>query len=273
MLRISWSQIRTHSECHQKSYLYRKGKRPSLADQRNFFPGTVTDRVVRHWLDDKSREPNQMPGMVRTVITEELERIRDDGGVVLFKNTTDLEKIQEDCIEAVTKIEPHLRKWVTPFRFKADVRFDAPFRVPNALDESEYVFLIGYMDILVLDNKDQFWVHDVKHTKNTSYWKKTLGQLDFYDLALFSMYGKHTAGTTLMQPLCKKELFPHKVTEENSRAIAKRVVDYAQDIWSNEKTPVEKKSGVCAYCDVKASCAVFKAKERNGKHYISLSER
>lgn len=50
VMRISWSQLRTHEECKQRGFLQRTGHKSVLDNQRVFFPGTVTDRVVRDWL-------------------------------------------------------------------------------------------------------------------------------------------------------------------------------------------------------------------------------
>ena len=54
-LRLSWSQLRTHDECNQKSFLMRSGKRSKVTDLRNFFHGMVVDRAMRDWLNNPMR--------------------------------------------------------------------------------------------------------------------------------------------------------------------------------------------------------------------------
>lgn len=257
MLKVSWSGLRTHEECKQKGFLVRTGKRATLEDTRNFFPGNVTDRVVRYWLaDDPEHNIGKMPEMVSEIIDREREKILADGGVMKWKDREDRNNVEKDCIEAVTKIEPSLLKYVIPFEYQPDFEFQAPVTVPHPDGGMESVMLIGFMDIIVHDDKDRWWVWDVKHTRDDGYWRKTIGQLGFYDLAVELMFGKPTIRTGLFQPLCKKTVLPYTPSIESRSQLMQRIVGMANDIWKGDKTPrIDNK--LCTYCSVRHACSKF----------------
>lgn len=256
-LNISWSGIRTHEECKQKGYLKRQRKSATLENTRNYFPGNITDRVVRDWLlNDPRNNPGIMPDMVDSIIDREKAKIEAEGGVMKWRDSKDREKVREDCIEAVTKIEPALQKLVVPFRFRPDFKFKAPIDVPHPNGGVETINLIGFMDIIVHDDKDRWFVWDVKHTRDDSYWRKTVGQLGFYDLAVTVLFGQPTQNTGLLQPLCKQEVLPYQNTEERRAQLMQRVVGMAQDIWRDDKTP-RADTKHCGFCEVRHACTKF----------------
>lgn len=220
VMRISWSGLRTHEECKQKGYLSRTGKGATLDNKRNFLPGTVTDRVVRSWLeDDPAANQGVMPDMVADMLDAGWKKIltMPDGtpekGIVRWRDPGDQAKVKAECIEAVTKIEPLLMQYVVPFEYQPDFRFDAPLLLEHPDGGYEQVLLIGYMDILVRDNQGRWMVWDVKHTKDEGYWRKTVGQLGFYDFAIELLFGSPTLRTGLMQPLCKSVIKPYQPSQ------------------------------------------------------------
>lgn len=264
-LRISWSGLRTHEECRQKGYLTRTGKKAPLDDQRVFFAGNVTDRTVRDWLqDDPWNNPGLMPHMVNDIIDKQLDYIRNGDpskkvppGVMRWKDANDRDTVREECIRAVTRIEPLLEKFVLPHKFQADVRFDAPLQLPHPAGGHETVTLIGFMDILVYDEVNDRWhVHDVKHTKDDSYWRKTIAQLGYYDLAVLLMHGKPTSLNSLMQPLCKNTMVPFKPSEQSRTELLARISAMANDIWRDKRDPKQGNAG-CGFCVVKHACEKF----------------
>lgn len=269
-LRISWSGLRTHEECKQKGHLQRLGKRSNLENTRNFFPGTVTDRVVRDWLRD---DPNNNPGMMAEMVSEYIDRekktIAEEGGVMLWKDSRDRADVEKACREAVTKIEPALMKFVVPYEYQPDFKFTAPVTVPHPDGGMETIHLIGYMDIIVRDDKGRWWVWDVKHTKDDAYWRKTVGQLSFYDLAVELMFGQPTVRTGLLQPLCKKPVLPYDVTPDKRSQLMQRVVGMANDIWTGEVEPrIDNK--LCNYCPVKHACPKFQPVVIDGKRRMAF---
>lgn len=270
-LRISWSGLRTHEECKQKGFLTRTGKKATLEDTRNFFPGNVTDRVVRDWLNgDPEHNQGMMPEMVAAVIDREREKILSDGGVMKWKDREDRSRVEKDCIEAVTKIEPALLKYVVPFEYQPDFKFQAPVTLPHPDGGMESVLLIGFMDIIVRDDKGRWWVWDVKHTRDDGYWRKTVGQLGFYDLAVELMFGQPTIRTGLLQPLCKKPVLPYAPSQDSRSQLMQRVVGMANDIWRDDKTP-RVDNTLCTWCPVRHACSKFApVVQEDGKRRISF---
>jgi len=270
MLWISWSSLRTHSECKQKGHLHRQKKRASLNDVRNFFPGTITDRVVRDWLeDDPTEKQGAMPSMVDAVMEREEQNIAEGRGVLKWRDATDKARVREECITAVTKIEPVLNKFVVPFDYKADYSFKVPMAVPHPAGGTEKILLTGFMDIYVQDHDGNYWVFDVKHTKDNGYWRKTRGQLTFYDLAVFIEQGKQTKGTALFQPLCSEPVKGFRISEESKSQMIGRISEMAWDIWSEDHTP-RSDTSMCGFCDVKHACSKFKPTMSKGKRLAPM---
>lgn len=281
-LRLSWSQLRVHEECKQKGHLSRQRKRATLSDTRNYFPGNVTDRVVRDWLNNGDYTPGSLAPMVAEVMDREEKNIREgkpdpdpkkhvEPQLLKWRDREDKMAVFKECTEAAEKIEPALQKFVVPYNFQPDYRFDAPLEIPHPRGGRETVLLIGYMDILVQDNNGNWWVFDVKHTKDKTYWRKTIGQLTFYDLAIFLTQGKPTSGTALFQPLTQPRIHPHKVNDQDRVQMMQRFTAMARDIWNEDHAPKQSNAG-CNYCDFKHACAKFKpVTDIRGRKRVSLS--
>lgn len=272
MLRISWSRLRTHEECKQRGALTRSGKEPAISNSRNFFPGTVTDLVVRDWLaGEPEKNLGRMPDMVDQVMHKALEEEKERGRVVLFKHAADWAEIEKDCKEAVTNIEPLLIEHVLPNDYQVDFRFKAPLGIPNAQDELEYVQIRGAMDIIVRDPvTGEFDVWDVKHTRDKGYWRKTVGQLSFYDLAVFAMFGQDARRVGLLQPLTPEPFFPYELDDGRRSQLLQRVIAYSQDLWAENFEPNGKPSE-CSFCDVKFACSKFKpVRDAKGKKILEF---
>lgn len=271
MIRLSWSQLRNAQECKQKRYLAVSGARKQARDQRLFLPGNVTDRVVRNWLkNDPNNHKGEMPDMVSAMVNEVREEILEKGERIAWKrDIEDRKNIEKDCIEAVTKIEPALLKYVTPFEYEADFRFDAPLILPRRDGTKELINLIGFMDILVRDDQGRMHVFDVKHTKDSSYWRKTIGQLTFYDLATQLIFKQKTHTTGLFQPLCPKPIYPYQVTDQLRSEMYQRIVKVTNDIWNNDNTP-NKDNKFCGNCEMRNACPKFAPVLKDGKKRVSF---
>jgi hypothetical protein len=259
-LRLSWSSLRTHEECKQKAKLQREKKRATLENTRAFFPGTVVDRVVRDWLaDDPYSNAGMMPEMVETIMLREKESI-DEGsqGVLAWKQIGDKTKIIKDCQEAVTKIEGDLNRLVLPYQFEPDHRFEAPMLMPHPDGGMDRVILNGYIDILVFDPDTNTWrIYDVKMTRDNGYWRKTVGQLTFYDLAIDSIFDGSVSEVALLQPLCKEPVKDYPLTDGVRSQIMQRIASMAFDVWSGDDEP-RRDMKICNFCNVKHSCPKFK---------------
>jgi len=256
-LRISWSRLRSHMECKQKGHLQRTGKQASMENQRVFFPGTVTDRVVRDWLADNPYEnAGLMPEMVESVVMREQENIEKEGKQLRWKDANDRDSIIRDCQLAVKKIEPSLERLVLPYEYDVDFGFKAPIRLPHPAGHQETVVLIGFMDIIVRREPDKWAVYDVKHTKDNSYWKKTRGQLSFYDLAVDTMFENPTFEVGLLQPLCDETERMFELGDDERGILLKHVTTMAEDIWLENFEP-DAPLSACTFCNVKHACSRF----------------
>lgn len=254
-LYISWSSLRVHETCKERGFHQRSGRKPSIDNVRVFFPGTVTDRVVRDWLENDP-SPGLMPDMVEDVVDREWKTIQDEGGTIAWKNPGDRAQVIADCREAVTKIEPVLQRLVLPYEYQADFGFKAPLLIPHPGGGYEHIVLRGYMDIIVRSAVDKWWVWDVKHTRDSSYWRKTKGQTIFYDLACEILFGVGTQAVGLLQPLADPEVKAFKVTTAERMQMLQRIIGMARDVW-NEEHPPRKDSSECHFCNVKHACSKF----------------
>jgi len=264
-----------HEECKQKGYLKRTGKKASLSNTRMYFPGTVTDRVVRDWLsNDPYSNPGAMPGMVEEIMERERQVILDEGDTMKWKDTADRLSVLEDCKKAVTRIEKDLEQYVLPYDYDVDFKFQAPLMLPHPDGGMDTVLLIGFMDIIVRrtmpDGSFQWGVYDVKHTKDESYWRKTGAQIGFYDLSCFVMFGQNITEAALLQPLCKETYKPIPLNRDSRAQLNQRILGMATDLWMDDRTPrVDNK--LCTYCEVKHACSKFEPViDKNGKKRISF---
>lgn len=270
VIRLSWSGLQYQEKCKQMGYLHRQGgKRATLQDQRNFFPGTVTDRVVRDWLLN-GHEHGAMPSMVLPIIEREESNIKNNGNVMKWKDLDDKNRVISDCIESVTNIEPLLEKYVIPFDYTPDYKFEVPLELPHPDGGFEQIILFGYMDIIVRDAKGRIAIWDVKHTRNEQYWRKTAGQIGFYDFAMWIQEGQHTAMGGLFQPLCKERMKPIPVDAAFTAQLSQRIAAYASDVWNDVNTP-RADSTECYNCSFSHACVKYAPKIVNGQKRVSFS--
>lgn len=263
MIRVSWSSLRTHETCKQRGYLQRAGRRSALTDQRIFFPGNVTDRIVRAWLlNDPLSHIGEMPDMVASFIDSTKEEVEQESPM-RWRNAGDRSEVALSVEKAVRLIEPGLLERVVPFRYTPDFRFRAPLNLPHPAGGTEQVLILGAMDIIVQDDEDRFYVFDVKHTADDSYWKKTVGQLSFYDLAIRMLYGAKTTQVGLLQPLCRERVKLFNISDDWRRQMLQRVSGMASDIWRGDNSPRHDYSE-CHYCNVKHACSKFTPARRAG---------
>lgn len=268
---LSWSRLRTHEECKQQAYLKRTGKKATIDNHRNFLPGNVSDRVVRDWL---LGDPWNSLGTMKDMVPEYLDRAvassKEQGGVILWKGNSDRSDIIRDCIEAVTTVEQDLIEKVLPYEYAPDYAFKSTLEVPvRGRDEPIQIVLNGYMDILVKKSETSYSIHDLKHTKNESYWKKTIGQLAFYDTALRLAEGCYSDFASLLQPLCKVKERTFDITNDDRIKMWQSIQNYAQDYADMNVEPTSD-TNACSMCNVKHACVRFKAAMKNGKRVVSL---
>lgn len=258
-VRISWSGLRTHAECKQRSYLAREHHLATINDKRGYFPGSVSDRVVRNWLmNDPEHHLGEMPDMVTSVVDlVKTEWVDEDQGVVRWKDSGDRAKVEAECREAVEKVEPYLIKYVLPFEYEADYSFEAPVELLHPrTGEPILVLLNGKMDILVRDARSDWMILDLKHTRDEGYWRKTVGQLSFYDLGIEVLYGRPAVMTALLQPLCTERLKRYKPSSQSRVELMTRIHAMAIDVTDGIKD-VRPDTKLCGWCPTHHACEKF----------------
>lgn len=254
-LRLSWSSLRVHDECHQKAKLIRSGKKNPAADIRGYFHGTVVDRVMRQWLEDP--KPGLMPAMVEEFVDRcEKDAIESEDGVVRWKHTNDKKQMTAWCVRLVKKLEPILEELVVPFEYEPALRFAVPYEIPYLDGTPTQVILSGEIDLLT--RNDGAWgLWDLKATEDNGYWRKTVAQLTFYDICVEAMFGSSPSEAGLIQPMCDEQVLRVKITEKERAELLARVVRMAQAMWKADESlaPTTKP---CFNCAVKHACPRFR---------------
>ncbi len=251
-LRVSWSSIRTHAECKQKSWLIREGKRAKVSNIRNFFAGMVVDKIMRELLDNPLMRTGDHRGLVTAVMDELEDAERGNGNIVRWRDAEDRNEIRKFCTTLVERLVPILDEHVLPYQYEHGKWFKVPVMIPNIVTrDMREILLTGEMDLIVDNGGPVVW--DLKGTADNSYWRKVVGQLTFYDVAIFNATGRKTRFCGLIQPMCDEPLLAFEITDEARAAMNSRIVAYAHDVWREEKTCKESSSG-CNWCDVRHAC-------------------
>lgn len=212
---------------------------------------------MRRWLSQESPEPGWMAAQVDAIFAESEVIARETkDGIVKWRGPGDKDETREFCRDLVNRLEPILVKYVLPFEWQPAVRFSVPVEVPDLRDVVREIFLVGEMDLLVRDSEGRFAVWDLKATRDDSYYKKVLGQLAFYSLAVAGLHKQFPAMTGLIQPMCTQPVLPVEVTDQAIREMAGRIEKVARDIWAGNLAPKVSNAG-CDFCEVQRACAKY----------------
>lgn len=269
-LRISWSRLRLHDECPAKGDLMRRHKSP-VQDIRSFFHGNVVDLAMRRWLAQDEPEPGWMLAQVDALFDESLTIAKETGdGIVRWKSTDDKDETREFCRELVGRLEPILMKYAIPFEWTPAVRFSVPIKIEDLGGHLREIILVGEMDLLVRDCEGRFAVWDLKATRDNAYYKKVLGQLAFYAIAVKAMHGKFPALTGLIQPMCDQQVLPVTVDRDAVAQMAGRITKTARDILAGHVAPKADNTG-CAYCPVRHACPKFRFGGKPGRMSLAAA--
>lgn len=264
---ISWSALRVWETCKQKSYLKRIGTKTGVQETRNFFHGNVVDRAMRNWLEDP------IPGKLVSSIDQHFEELESeirtgDESILSWRDASDKDAVRAFCIELALRLEPILVEYVLPYDYQPAMRFKVPILIPDKNGKPRAVVLRGEFDLLLKNHESLFEIWDLKATANNDYWRKTMGQLVFYDIAVMSMFEQSkSARVGLFQPMCKLQIFEFVVTDQQRRELLQRLVAYAHSMWADERDTTENKND-CYGCEVAFACTKF-APVGNGKR-VSL---
>lgn len=228
-----------------------------MQDARNYFHGNVVDLAMRRWLSQEDPEAGWMAAQVDAIFDESIGIARDSGdGIVRWKGPNDKNETREFCRELVKRLEPILCKYAIPFEWQPAERFSVPLRIEDLNGSMREIILIGEMDLLVRDREGRYAVWDLKATRDNSYYKKVLGQLAFYAIAVKAMKGQFPVMTGLIQPMCDQRVLPVTVDHDAVAQMAGRITKAARDIWAGKLAPKADNAG-CAYCPVKHACPKF----------------
>jgi hypothetical protein len=271
VLRLSWSRLRLHDECPAKWQLKRDGK-SSLTDIRNFMHGNVVDLAMRRWLSQESPEAGWMRAQVDAIF-EETSKPSDEG-MVKWKSASDRRDTLDFCRELVVRLEKILLRYALPFNYDPAIRFAVPITIPGLDGEPRELILHGEMDLLVEDCDGLIAVWDLKATRDNGYYKKVLGQLAFYAIAVLAMRGRLPAMTGLLQPMCDQQVLPVTVTPQAVREMAARIERTAHDIWAGRTLPKASDEG-CNWCEVQRLCSKFDKRQvvRSGRTALAPAGR
>lgn len=229
-------------------------------NSRPFFHGNVSDMLMRRWLSFKDPELGWMAAQVDAVF-EEMEEHPE--GVLKWKHPGDRIETLEFCRELVTRLEVILARFVLPFDWTPAWRFEVPVRIHYG-EQVREILLVGEIDLLVFDREGRIIVWDLKATRDDQYWRKVLGQLAFYNIAVkaskAAQLGRWPVRSGLIQPMCTQQVLPVDVLADGGQAIREmmgRVERVARDIWEGRLEP--KPGEFCGSCEVRHACPVWAA--------------
>jgi CRISPR/Cas system-associated exonuclease Cas4 (RecB family) len=254
--KISWSSLQRYELCKQKNYLVLQGLSAPGKDVRNFLAGTVVDSVQKAWLD------NPVGNMV-ALVDEHFEKAianAEERDTIKWRNKNDKKKIYDTCLNASELLQPILEARVLPYDYEPAKRFYQVVKIKKLDGQVEEIILRGEFDLLVRDPADgRFIVWDLKTTADNDYWKKTLGQLVFYDLAIISMFGQPPKKTGLIQPLCDEQVKEFTFDNSHRAEMWGRIHAMMQSQWEGDHAPKKDNAG-CSWCEVQHACAKFQRK-------------
>lgn len=257
-LSVSWSRMTTYEACAQRVLRQMQGRSSPITDGRNFLPGTLADRAMRHWLEEADPQPGGMmkyvPGLFDEHTGPDAEYvIRWRGDVVADKRAVVMQV--KECLE---NLEPFLLKHVVPYEYHPELRFTSTIQVPYLDGRPVPIDLRGGIDIAVRTSLTDYRLYDLKNTRNPDYVRgKTSGQLTFYHLAFAAYMGIDPECITSMGfvvPLTPERYVPVEISAANRAQMMTRIVNYAQGVWRKEWKPADSDSD-CWNCDVRHACA------------------
>lgn len=257
-INISWSSLRVFEECAQRAKLSRERKRHVTRNLRGFFHGNVADAVMREWyrLDSAQRAVTPMSSFVEGVVTAEEERIKErNDGILKWKSPTDRAELTEFVEELCTRLQVILADVAGDNEVTLAKRFSVPIKLPDPGGGRSVVNLNGELDMLVY-SPDGYSIWDLKATKDDYYWRKTIGQLTFYDIAMWAEHKAYALRTGLLQPMCKQQVLEVNISDDTRRDLLVRINRMATSMW-NDLYPLAEDAAACRFCDCRHACPKF----------------
>lgn len=260
-IRVSWSSLKRWENCHQQWKKRADGHGSKAKNVRMFLEGTVTDRVMRAWLESMDPQPGQMVKMAPEFLTRYANP--GEGSVKWGMHDPDPKKDYAFALAKITKaltnLEPWLMEYVIPFEYHPELRFTATVGLPHPVDGTRMgVDLIGGIDLAVKRSDDDYRLYDLKTTTRPEYIRETLGQGVFYDLAFGIYIGamKQPTQFGFIAPLLDPAYYPADVTEDDRRLLVTRIMAMVHGIVAKDFLPKASDAG-CKWCEVKHVCDKF----------------
>jgi hypothetical protein len=233
---------------------------------------------MRQWLSQDDPQRGWMVRQVAEIMDAEEKAAKENGdGIVKWKHSTDRTEVREMCEEAVRQLEDDLwstlHLWQPPaYDWDPAPRFEVPVTIPHPNGHKEKIFLVGEIDLLVRRPFNERDVHDLyqfpgerpetvvevwdlKTTRDNQYWRKTLGQLVFYEIATWAMTKQWPVRSGLLQPLCDETMPNWQFTMDHRTQMLARIVAVAGDMWAGRLDPKPEK-GKCGRCEVRHACPI-----------------
>jgi PD-(D/E)XK nuclease superfamily protein len=254
--KLSWSSLQRHELCKQKAHLIGQGLSVPGKDVRNFLAGNIVDSVQKAWLDNPV-------GQMVDLVDEHMEKSiakSEEKGTIKWRNKNDKRNINVTCKTATVSLQPILESRVLPYDYEPAKWFTVPVKIKNPITgQVEEIILRGEFDLLVREKDGKFVVWDLKTTADNDYWKKTMGQLVFYDLVVYSLFGEFPKKCGLIQPLCDEQVKEFFFDNSHRAEMWGRINSMMRDVWDGNFAPKEDNVG-CSFCEVAHGCSKFKRK-------------
>lgn len=262
LIKVSWSKVRLAEECRQKAYLISEGMKSPAADVRVFFQGNVVDMAMRRWLAMEDPPAGWMVQQVDAIMDELERKVREEKeGVVRWKHQADRDQVREFCRECAKRLEPLLRQVALPYDYQPAKRFSTELTIPGLDGNPVKILLTGEMDLLTKERQaavKRFRVWDLKATKSADYWRKTVAQLVFYDIACMCLFGVSVVEAGLLQPMVDGRPYISFVPSDQDRTeMFTRIITVAHSIMREDFRPKADTVG-CNYCEVHHACSRYK---------------
>lgn len=254
--KVSWSSLQRWELCKQKDYLVRQHLATGGTNVRNFLAGTTVDMIQKAWLDNPV---GPMVGMVDEYFEKAIAQA-EEKDTLKWRSKNDKHNIYKNCVLATEQLQPILEARVLPYEYEPAKRFYEPVQIKRLDGQVDEIILRGEFDLLVRDPQDdRFIVWDLKTTADNDYWKKSLGQLVFYDLVIFSMFGQPPKKTGFIQPLCNEQVKEFTFDNAIRAEMWGRINSMLQAEWAGDHTPKKDNVG-CSFCEVAHACSKFQRK-------------
>jgi CRISPR/Cas system-associated exonuclease Cas4 (RecB family) len=251
--KISWSSLQRFELCKQKQHLISQGFGAPGKDVRNFLAGTVVDSVQKAWLENPV---GSMLDLVEDHFNKSVAK-SEEKDTLKWRSKNDKSNILKICKSAAVLLEPILRHRVLPYDYEPGRWFQVPVKIQNPkTSQIEEIILRGEFDLLVREKDGKFVVWDLKTTADNDYWRKSFGQLVFYDLAMMAMFNEFPKKVGFIQPLCDEQVKEFIVTDADRADIWTRINLMMRDTWDGNFEPKEDNTG-CSFCEVVNKCAKF----------------